>query len=311
MSEGRRTGLYRESGGDRRVITPVRLTAPVPSRFLNTNSYQVCPLEMGGTAPGSYRSGTRRFPLVAADSTGGGGLRLRSTSSPRGIPTASRFLLTRRVTDPGLFLIPGTMAWRPYENLIDGELDNRTSGKVTGWLRFFRRGMGPLKVRLELEGDFHEDVRGAVLKLSNPRPADRNTELDRTGTYMERFCPLQRGSVGDITAGLPLGFWTQDLARRLEQRLETDWQDDGIRSTELAKLRHKVVAELMKQAREGKLRYAYVSYPYIEWYAKNGRVVLELDPPRSRSFSGIPPSRRPRRNLPMPRESAPRPLVTF
>jgi hypothetical protein len=40
--------------------------------------------------------------------------------------------LARRVHDhPGLIINPKThMAWRPYENLIDGELDNRTPGKV-------------------------------------------------------------------------------------------------------------------------------------------------------------------------------------
>jgi hypothetical protein len=27
------------------------------------------------------------------------------------------------------------MAWRPCENLIEGDLDNRTPGKVTGWMR--------------------------------------------------------------------------------------------------------------------------------------------------------------------------------
>lgn len=154
MSEGRRRGLHRESCGDRRVITPARLTAPVPSGFLNTNSFQVCPLQMGGTAPGSSRSGTRGFPPAATDTTGGSRLRLRSASlepPPWGIPTVSRFSLTRRVTDPGLFLIPSTMAWRLYENLIDGGLDNRISGKVTGWVRFFRRGMDPLTVRLKLK----------------------------------------------------------------------------------------------------------------------------------------------------------------
>ena len=37
--------------------------------------------------------------------------------------------------EPG-FMIHKNMAWRPYENLIDGELNNRTPGKVTGWMRF-------------------------------------------------------------------------------------------------------------------------------------------------------------------------------
>src|SRR3989441_295771 len=35
------------------------------------------------------------------------------------------------------------MAWRPYENLIDGELDNRTPGKVTGWMLAFAKEAHP------------------------------------------------------------------------------------------------------------------------------------------------------------------------
>ena len=44
------------------------------------------------------------------------------------------------------------MAWRPYENFINGELDNTTPGKVTGWMRFFRIGKQPLRVTLQSEG---------------------------------------------------------------------------------------------------------------------------------------------------------------
>jgi len=28
------------------------------------------------------------------------------------------------------------MAWRPTQYLLEGELDNTTPGKVTGWMRF-------------------------------------------------------------------------------------------------------------------------------------------------------------------------------
>ncbi len=171
-----------------------------------------------------------------------------------------------------------SMAWRPYENLIDGELDNRTAGRVTGWVRFFRRGMDPLKVEFDLEGDFHEDIRGSVLKLTNPRPADKNVSLERDGTYMEGFCPEQRGSVGDITAGFPLGFWTEDLVRSLKERLETRWQERGLEGEELEEARRNADEAFAENVRSGKAHYAYVSYPYIEWYSDNGRVVLELDP---------------------------------
>jgi len=97
------------------------------------------------------------------------------------------------------------MAWRPYENFIEGELDNRMPGSVKGWMRFHRRGKQPLRVVLELTGDFHRDIQGKVIRLSNPHPSERNEHLEREGTYMEGFSPVQQGQVGDLTAGLPLG----------------------------------------------------------------------------------------------------------
>src|SRR2546427_8957611 len=114
------------------------------------------------------------------------------------------------------------MAWRPYENLIDGELDNRTPGKVTGWMRFFRHRKRPLRVTFDLAGDFHEDIRGKVIRLKNPSPSDEDTRLrDRDG--MEGFSPTQRGAVGDITAGVPLGPWTEELAQQLMAQNELIW----------------------------------------------------------------------------------------
>jgi len=96
------------------------------------------------------------------------------------------------------------MAWRPYENLIAGELSNTVPGRVTGWLRFV--GMEE-QVRLDLNGDFHRDIRGTRIRLRNPQSMDRNqtgaTGETRQGSYMGRFSPVQTGKVGDITAGLP------------------------------------------------------------------------------------------------------------
>src|ERR1051326_7229857 len=97
------------------------------------------------------------------------------------------------------------MAWRPYQNVIAGEMDNRIPGKVTGWMQFFRRGMEPLQVSFDLNGDFHDDIRGKLIRIHNDSPSDRAKEMDRDGTYMEGFNPIQRGQVGDMTAGLPLG----------------------------------------------------------------------------------------------------------
>ena len=96
------------------------------------------------------------------------------------------------------------MAWRPYENLIEGELSNTVPGKVTGRMRFV--GMDE-PVRLDLEGNFHRDIRGAKIRFRNSKPRDRNhaSTLDdvRSGCYMRGFSPVQTGKAGDITAGLP------------------------------------------------------------------------------------------------------------
>ena len=96
------------------------------------------------------------------------------------------------------------MAWRPYENLIAGELENTVPGRVTGWLRFV--GMEQ-EVKLDLKGDFHRDIRGTRVRLRNPQPSDRNHTgalgEARDGSYMDGFSPVQTGDAGDITAGLP------------------------------------------------------------------------------------------------------------
>ena len=96
------------------------------------------------------------------------------------------------------------MAWRPYENLVQGELDNTILGKVTGWMVFLRRGDIPLKVSFYLEGDFHEDIRGKKIKLTNANPKYRDEGLDENVTYMDGFSEIQTGGVGDITAGIPV-----------------------------------------------------------------------------------------------------------
>jgi hypothetical protein len=90
------------------------------------------------------------------------------------------------------------MAWRVSAYLIEGELDNTYPGKVTGWMRF--AGMKE-KVTVDLQGDFHRDIRGAKIHFTGDAyetdpPAD-------AGSYMEGFALHHAGRVGDITAGLP------------------------------------------------------------------------------------------------------------
>jgi hypothetical protein len=170
------------------------------------------------------------------------------------------------------------MAWRPYENLIDGELSNRIPGKVTGWMRFFRNGKHPLKVTFDLDGDFHEDIRGTLIRLRNPSPSDRNDGLERDGSYVDGMAPVQRGTVGDITAGLPLGPWTEKLAQKLMAENELAWDELGITGEKREARRQEMSDRYRRHIEAGDLYYSYVAYPYIEWYSENGRVVLELDP---------------------------------
>ena len=207
--------------------------------------------------------------------------------------------LTRRglvKVDPESQTMNTNMAWRPYSNLIDGELDDRTPGKVAGWIRFFRSGKRPLKVVLDLAGDFHEDIRGKVIRLSNPEQFDKNHALDREGTYMDGFARMQQGEAGDITAGLSLGPWTAELAQRLIAQHEIVWDERGLPASEREAMRQELAENFRQRVEAGDLYYPYVPYPYIEWYSEaNGRVVLELEPSQVEILDGeaVPQPTRP------------------
>ena len=87
------------------------------------------------------------------------------------------------------------MAWRPMKHLLEGELDNTVPGRVTGWMQFAAIG----KVRFDLKGDFHHDIRGVKIRFKGNGSED-NAEA---ASYMHGFALHQTGHVGDITAGLP------------------------------------------------------------------------------------------------------------
>ena len=88
------------------------------------------------------------------------------------------------------------MAWRPTRYLKEGELDNTVPGEVTGWMRF--AGIRE-RVTLDLEGDFHRDIRGTRIRLKGE---GRDDDVE-AASYMDSFAAKQTGKVGDITAGLP------------------------------------------------------------------------------------------------------------
>lgn len=87
------------------------------------------------------------------------------------------------------------MAWRPNQQFIEGQLDNTVPGKVTGWMRF-----AGVKERIvfDLKGDFHRDIRGAKVRLYGDGEAANPEEAQK---YMEGFSIMQKGNVGDMTAG--------------------------------------------------------------------------------------------------------------
>ena len=87
------------------------------------------------------------------------------------------------------------MAWRPSEWLIEGVLDNSQNGKVTGWMKY--AGLKEL-VQYDLEGNFHRDIRGAKVRLRGDGESSNVNEAEK---YMEGFSLLQKGKVGDMTAG--------------------------------------------------------------------------------------------------------------
>ncbi len=88
------------------------------------------------------------------------------------------------------------MAWRPTAYLIEGELDNTTPGRVTGWMRF--AGMRD-KITFDLKGNFHRDIRGAKIRLKGEGRQDDA----EAASYLSCFDQHQTGDVGDITTGRP------------------------------------------------------------------------------------------------------------
>jgi hypothetical protein len=80
------------------------------------------------------------------------------------------------------------MAWRIADNVVRGEIDNQTPGRVTGKIWLSGRDT-PLV--LTLSGNGHKDLAGCQLTFTNPAPkADPTISLNAE----------QTGVVGDMTA---------------------------------------------------------------------------------------------------------------
>jgi hypothetical protein len=82
------------------------------------------------------------------------------------------------------------MAYRIHESVVRGEIDNRVKGIVRGQIWVEGRGE-PLV--LELEGNAWPDLAGCLLTFTNPQKRVPHPHLDS-------LHPIQRGSIGDLTA---------------------------------------------------------------------------------------------------------------
>src|SRR6266571_519021 len=82
------------------------------------------------------------------------------------------------------------MAWRIHDSVQRGEVDNRQRGVVRG--RIWLRGLSE-PITLELQGNACPDLAGCLLVFENPGetiPLRIDARID----------PLQRGTIGDLTA---------------------------------------------------------------------------------------------------------------
>jgi hypothetical protein len=129
------------------------------------------------------------------------------------------------------------MAFRIHDSVERGEIDNRIKGTVRGriWINGF-----PEPLSLELKGNAHPDLAGCLLTFQNPLKALPLSPA-------EALNPVQRGSVGDLTASRKV----RVPALPMEQFL--DWPKE-----------------------KGRPPARWANCLYLEWFSQaNGRVVIE------------------------------------
>src|SRR5881628_1584979 len=129
------------------------------------------------------------------------------------------------------------MAFRIHDSVARGEIDNRVKGIVRG--KIWVEGRAE-PVVLELKGNAWPDLAGCLLTFANPQKLLPHPHLDS-------LHPIQRGSIGDLTASRKVRVFDVPLQQALEM----------IR-------RKQKPAEHMANSL------------YLEWFSEaNGRVVIE------------------------------------
>ena len=129
------------------------------------------------------------------------------------------------------------MAFRIHDSVVRGEIDNRAKGIVRG--RVWVEGRAE-PVSLELKGNAWPDLAGCLLTFTNPQERFPHPHLDSLD-------PVQRGSIGDLTASRKVRVFDVPLEKALEMIRRKEKPPEHMANS-----------------------------LYLEWFSEaNGRVVIE------------------------------------
>lgn len=98
------------------------------------------------------------------------------------------------------------MAFRIHDSVVRGEIDNRVKGIVRGKIWVENRAE---PVVLELKGNAWPDLAGCLLTFANPQKRFAHPGLDSLN-------PVQRGTIGDLTASRKVRVFDVPLSEALE-----------------------------------------------------------------------------------------------
>ena len=129
------------------------------------------------------------------------------------------------------------MAFRIHDSVVRGEIDNRTKEIVRG--KIWLEGRAE-PVVLDLKGNAWPDLAGCLLTFTNPQKRIPHPHLDS-------IHPIQRGSVGDLTASRKVRVFDIPLEEALEMIRRKEKPPEHMANS-----------------------------LYLEWFSEaNGRVVIE------------------------------------
>jgi hypothetical protein len=129
------------------------------------------------------------------------------------------------------------MAFRIHDSVVRGEIDNRVKGIVRGSIWVEGRAE---PVTLELNGNAWPDLAGCLLAFTNPQTRIPHQHLDSLN-------PIQRGTIGDLTASRKVRVFDVPLEKALEMIRRKEKPPEHMANS-----------------------------LYLEWFSEaNGRVVIE------------------------------------